>query len=70
MLTEEKSPKGYCLLKLIRTYIEIDIYLSLEVHTDDTLQEMEALLPIFQEQLLVCIIILINMVYLIIVSYY
>ncbi len=56
ILTEDASPKGYCLLKLIRTYVQLDMYVSLEVHTEETLQEMEALLPIFQERLLVCII--------------
>ena len=39
-LLPQVSQKGYALLKVIRKYIELDTYLSLEVQTDVTLQNI------------------------------
>ncbi|KAF7799477.1 hypothetical protein EIP86_010712, partial [Pleurotus ostreatoroseus] len=36
-LTEDVSPLGYLLLRCIRAYVEHDMYLSFEVHTEDTI---------------------------------
>ena len=36
-VTEEDSPIAYALLRCIRAYLDHNMYLSLEVHTDDTI---------------------------------
>jgi hypothetical protein len=36
-LTEETSPEGYLVLKIIRSYLELDMYASLTLHTETTL---------------------------------
>jgi hypothetical protein len=35
------SPAGYTLLQCIRAYVELDLYMAFDVHTDDTLEEVE-----------------------------
>ncbi|KAJ3536941.1 hypothetical protein NM688_g6767 [Phlebia brevispora] len=52
VLTASKLPEGYCLLKLIRKYIELDMYLSFEVHTEDTLTAYERALDEYEALLL------------------
>jgi hypothetical protein len=37
ILTPESSPAGYHLLKCIRSYLDLDMYASLEVHTEETI---------------------------------
>ena len=39
---------------MARTFIELDIYLSFDVHTDATLHEIECLLGEYEKRLLVC----------------
>lgn len=43
--------KGYLLLKLIRKYVELDMYLSLGVQTEDTLKFIDATLQDFGTRL-------------------
>ncbi|THG93164.1 hypothetical protein EW026_g7995 [Hermanssonia centrifuga] len=52
VILEESCPEGYALLKLIRKYVELDMYLGFEVHTDDTLNAFEARLLEYEELLL------------------
>jgi len=37
ILTKETSPEGYLVLKIIRSYLELDMYASLTLHTETTL---------------------------------
>ena len=37
ILTEEKSEDGYLLLRIIWSYLELDMFASLTVHTEVTL---------------------------------
>ena len=37
ILQSTKSEQGFKLLKLIQSYLELDMYMSLTVHTEDTL---------------------------------
>ena len=39
MLTQARCPIGFLLLKLLRSYLELDMYASLTVHTDVTIAE-------------------------------
>ena len=39
---------------MTRTFIELDIYLSFDVHTNATLEEIERLLGEYEKRLLVC----------------
>jgi hypothetical protein len=36
-LTEETSPEGYLVLKIIHSYLELDMYASLTLHMETTL---------------------------------
>ena len=38
VLTQANCPNGFLLLKLLRSYVELDMYASLTVHTDVTLK--------------------------------
>ena len=38
---QQSSLAGYTLLKAIRKYLECDMYMGLEVHTEDTLNELD-----------------------------
>ena len=42
-----ESKRGYILIKLIRSYIELDMYAGLTVHTDSTIAAGEAELQTF-----------------------
>ena len=37
ILTEEDSEEGYLVLRIIRSYLELDMYASLTIHTEVTL---------------------------------
>jgi len=37
VLTQAKCPTGFLLLRLLRSYLELDMYASLTVHTDVTI---------------------------------
>ncbi|PCH43343.1 hypothetical protein WOLCODRAFT_86231, partial [Wolfiporia cocos MD-104 SS10] len=37
ILTPQKHPKGYLLLQCLRSYLNLDMYLGLEVHTSETI---------------------------------
>jgi len=37
ILTEDASPEGFLLLKIMRSYLELDMYASLTIHTETTL---------------------------------
>lgn len=37
ILTNDENPHGYLLLQLLRSYLILDTYASLEVHTEETL---------------------------------
>ncbi|KAG2029713.1 hypothetical protein BDR03DRAFT_801240, partial [Suillus americanus] len=39
ILTEDKSPLGYLLLRCVQLYLEVDIYTAFEVHTTTTISE-------------------------------
>lgn len=41
ILTNEENPEGYILLQLLRSYLILDTYASLEVHTTETLEKGE-----------------------------
>jgi hypothetical protein len=41
ILTNDKNPHGYLLLRLLRRYLILDTYASLEVHTTETLEKGE-----------------------------
>lgn len=44
ILTNDKNPHGYLLLRLLRSYLILDTYASLEVHTSETLEKGEGVL--------------------------
>lgn len=50
-LEERESPVGYLLLKCIRSYLIVDSYLTMAVHTEDTMAEGEVELLKFGEHL-------------------
>ena len=41
ILTNDKNPDGYLLLRLLRCYLILDTYASMEVHTTETLEKGE-----------------------------
>ena len=51
VLTRRVSLKGYSLLKLIRRYIECNMYIGFEVHTDVTLNLLNTALQAFNDAL-------------------
>lgn len=55
ILTEELTPRGYLLLQLIRSYLELDMYASLTVHTDTMLAAGRKEMLIFDKLLKVSI---------------
>ncbi|TFK82664.1 hypothetical protein K466DRAFT_499894 [Polyporus arcularius HHB13444] len=42
ILTKTASPHGYLLCSMLRSYLEVDMYLSFDVHTETTIREGEA----------------------------
>jgi hypothetical protein len=39
VLTEEESPLGYLMLRCLRSYLNLDMWVAMEVHMDDTIRE-------------------------------
>jgi hypothetical protein len=39
VLTEKQSPLGYSMLCCLRSYLNLDMWVSMEVHTNDTISE-------------------------------
>jgi hypothetical protein len=56
MLTETKSPHGYRLLQLLRTYLIIDTYSAMEVHTEKTISDGREEVKIFERKMTVYLI--------------
>ncbi|KAK0504193.1 hypothetical protein EDD18DRAFT_1345071 [Armillaria luteobubalina] len=46
ILTKERDPVGYILLRVLRVYMELDMYASFSLHTSSSLQAGRARLPI------------------------
>jgi hypothetical protein len=38
VLTEKDSPLGYLMLQCLRSYLNLDMWVSMEVHTTDTIK--------------------------------
>lgn len=38
ILSEDRTPRGYCLLKLMRSYLELDMLASLTTHSETTIE--------------------------------
>ncbi|KAK0475391.1 hypothetical protein IW261DRAFT_1422226 [Armillaria novae-zelandiae] len=51
VLTKTKNPNAYLLLKVIRSYIELDMYTSMDVHTEKSIDEGRQLLGVFEANL-------------------
>ncbi|KAF9231165.1 hypothetical protein BU15DRAFT_90973 [Melanogaster broomeanus] len=51
VLTRQASPEGYQLLRVIRSYLQLDSLIGLDVHTERTLDMIEAELLIFSKEL-------------------
>jgi len=51
VLTERQSPSGFLLLKILRSYLELDMCAELTVHTDGTISSGEEELLRFGELL-------------------
>jgi hypothetical protein len=49
ILTNNKHSNGYLLLQLLRSYLILDTYASLEVHTTETLEKGEEALRCYSE---------------------
>jgi len=56
VLQQTSSKLGYLLLRCIRYYIELDMYASMEVHTEDTIAAGRQALQDFSDLMDVCII--------------
>lgn len=39
VLTEKDSPLGYLMLRCLRSYLNLDMWVSMEAHTPDTIEE-------------------------------
>lgn len=50
-MTPEVSEQGYLLLELTRSYLELDMFAGLTVHTDETIARAEKELLTFAEVL-------------------
>ena len=48
LLTEDISPDGFILLRLLRSYLELDMFSSLTVQTESTLAAGKKELKIFE----------------------
>ncbi|EMD40065.1 hypothetical protein CERSUDRAFT_46326 [Gelatoporia subvermispora B] len=51
VVNKDDHPECYALLKCIRSYLNLDIYLSFEVHTDETINATRAELKLFMQLL-------------------
>ena len=53
ILKPGQHKEGYLFLRLFRKFLELDVYMSFDVHTDVTLSTVESELKVFGELLLV-----------------
>ena len=60
MLSKADNPNAYLLLKVIQSYLELDMYTSMDVHTEKSIEEGRQLLGVFEANLKVSI----NLIYL------
>ncbi|KAK0460754.1 hypothetical protein IW261DRAFT_1428891 [Armillaria novae-zelandiae] len=51
VLTKANNPNAYLLLKVIQSYIELDMYTSMDVHTEKSINEGRQLLGVFEANL-------------------
>ncbi|EMD38370.1 hypothetical protein CERSUDRAFT_113535, partial [Gelatoporia subvermispora B] len=51
IINEDDHPQGYALLKCIRSYLNLDLYLSFEVQTDTSIEAARAELRLFMQLL-------------------
>ncbi|KAK0474049.1 hypothetical protein IW261DRAFT_1423170 [Armillaria novae-zelandiae] len=51
VLTKAKNPNAYLLLKVIQSYIELDMYTSMDVHMEKSIDEGRQLLGVFEANL-------------------
>ncbi|KAK0473861.1 hypothetical protein IW261DRAFT_1423234 [Armillaria novae-zelandiae] len=51
VLTKANNPNAYLLLKVIRSYIELDMYTSMDVHMEKSINEGRQLLGVFEANL-------------------
>lgn len=56
VLTEKESPVGYSMLRVLRSYLDLDMYESLEVQTSDTIKQGRQTVKQFSAVLQVCIV--------------
>ena len=54
VLTKTHHKAGYALLCAIRKYLECDMYMGYEVHTEQTLHELQSCMVQFGDLLQVC----------------
>jgi hypothetical protein len=53
MLMQTKSPHGYLLLQLLRTYLIIDTFSAMEVHTEKTIADGREKIRDFEQRMTV-----------------
>lgn len=53
MLTQSESPHGYLLLQLLRTYLVIDTFSAMEVHTEETIADGREEIRSFEQKMTV-----------------
>ena len=51
VLTCRASPEGYQLLRVISSYLQLDSWIGLDVHTESTVDAIEAELLVFDAEL-------------------
>ncbi|KAK0479440.1 hypothetical protein EDD18DRAFT_1113786 [Armillaria luteobubalina] len=51
VLSKADNPSAYLLLKVIRSYLELDMYTSMDVHTEKSIEEGRQLLGVFEANL-------------------
>lgn len=47
LLREDNDPLGYLLLRCLRSYLVVDMYAAMEVHTEETIASGRAMLSQF-----------------------
>ena len=53
LLTQTKSPHGYLLLQLLRSYLIIDTFSAMEVHTEKTIADGREEIRNFEQKMTV-----------------
>jgi hypothetical protein len=54
VLDEDSDPHGYLLLQCLRSYLELDMYTALEVHTSETIADGRKEILKFESVMKVC----------------